>query len=241
MFNIALEVLRAVVLLGLIFCLWQAGRKRFRLARKDWRLVIGGLGLLSFGSLLDITDDFPALGRFVFIGDTRLETFLEVFVGFLGGTLVLAMGLVRRLPGGQRAADDGAPLRLGEEAAQEARLQGPMAGPQAVEADLAADITGRVSAEQIIGKSEEDFRAVVDNAPTAIFLKDMEGRYRFVNKRFEEWYGVSAAEARGRTSFHIFPQDSAEVSAAQDREALESGTAVSREQTVPFSAPSAPT
>ena len=235
MFNIALEVLRAVVLLGLVVYLWQAGRKRFRLARKDWRLVIGGLGLLSFGSLLDITDDFPALGRFVFIGDTRLETFLEVFVGFLGGTLVLAMGLLGRLPGGQRAADDGSPLKPGEEAAQEARPKGPMAGPRAVKADLAADITGHVSAEQVVGESEEDFRAVVDNAPTAIFLKDMEGRYRFVNKRFEEWYGVSAARAHGRTSFHIFPQDGAEACAAQDREALESGAAVSCEHTLPFS------
>ena len=63
MFYITLEVLRAAVLLGLVVLLWRAGRTRSWPARKHWRAIVGGFGLLFLGSLLDITNDVPALGR----------------------------------------------------------------------------------------------------------------------------------------------------------------------------------
>ncbi len=43
-----------------------------------------------FGSLVDITDNFEYLNRFVIIGDTETEAVLEKFVGFLGGFVLLA-------------------------------------------------------------------------------------------------------------------------------------------------------
>jgi len=50
------------------------------------------------GSLVDITDNFEELNRFIIIGDTPTEAFLEKFVGYLGGFIVLAIGLVRWIP-----------------------------------------------------------------------------------------------------------------------------------------------
>lgn len=57
-----------------------------------------GFALLLFASVLDITDNFASLNRFVIIGDTETEAFLEKLVGYLGGFIVLAMGLVRWIP-----------------------------------------------------------------------------------------------------------------------------------------------
>ncbi|MDH3793294.1 MAG: hypothetical protein OES41_16270, partial [Rhodospirillales bacterium] len=58
MFDVALEVLRAAVLLGVILFLWRAGRDRSGPRQRSWGLIVAGFGLLLFGSLLDISDNF---------------------------------------------------------------------------------------------------------------------------------------------------------------------------------------
>ncbi len=96
--DVALESFRAVVLMGIVLFLWNAGRERFELAKRGWNFIIGGFCLLMFGSILDITDNFEGLNRFVVIGDTKTEAVLEKVVGFLGGFLLLAIGLLRWIP-----------------------------------------------------------------------------------------------------------------------------------------------
>lgn len=102
MMDILLETVRASVLLCLTAFLWHVGRDRFESARLGWNLILGGFILLLFGSILDVTDNFENLNRFVVIGDTDTESFLEKFVGFLGGFVLLAFGLVRWIPSVQR-------------------------------------------------------------------------------------------------------------------------------------------
>lgn len=64
-----------------------------------------GFGLLAFGSLLDLTDNFEELNRFVVIGDTDTQAVLEKLVGFLGGFACLAVGLLLWIPKGQSLSD----------------------------------------------------------------------------------------------------------------------------------------
>ena len=106
MTDIVLETLRALVLFGIVLFLYRVGRERFEATRKGWNLIVAGFGLLLFGSLIDITDNFEALNRFVVVGDTEVQAFLEKFVGFLGGFLVLAWGLVLWMPRTQRLASE---------------------------------------------------------------------------------------------------------------------------------------
>ena len=98
MIDIVLETVRASVLLGIVAFLWHANSDRSETDRRGWRLILGGFALLLFGSVVDITDNFDGLSRFVIIGDTETEAFLEKFVGFLGGFIMLAIGLVRWIP-----------------------------------------------------------------------------------------------------------------------------------------------
>ena len=60
--------------------------------------MIAGFGLLLFGSLIHITDNFENLNKFIIIGDTEIQAFLEKFVGYLGGFVALAVGLVLWIP-----------------------------------------------------------------------------------------------------------------------------------------------
>ena len=106
MSDVTLEILRAVVVLGIVVYLWFIGRGRFEGLQSGWNAIIAGFGLLLFGSLVDITDNFDALNKFVVIGDTETEAFLEKFVGFLGGFIVLAFGLIRWMPSVQRLSDE---------------------------------------------------------------------------------------------------------------------------------------
>ena len=105
MTDVALETVRALVLLGLVVFLWISGRNRFAQFRRGWTLIITGFCLLLFGSILDISDNFEVLNPYIIIGDTETEAFLEKFIGFLGGFVCLAIGLFKWIPGVQGLSD----------------------------------------------------------------------------------------------------------------------------------------
>ncbi len=96
-FEFGIEVLKALILLFITgFLVWQ-GRSRHQ-EQKGWARILTGFTLLTFASLLDITDEFDALAQFVVIGDTAVQSFLEKVVGFSGGFLMLLWGLLIWIP-----------------------------------------------------------------------------------------------------------------------------------------------
>ena len=106
-------------------------------------------------------------------------------------------------------------------------------GERAIQSTL-INITERKRAEQALRESEMRFRCVVDNSPFVIFVKDLEGGFRLVNKQFEEWYGVLAQDALGKASHDIFPNDYADAYVAQDQDVLRTEQPISREHEIPF-------
>lgn len=106
MVDIILESIRALVLAVLLGWLWQTGRYSFSESRTGWNIILFGFSLLLFGSVLDITDNFEGLNWLVVVGDTDVESFLEKFVGFLGGFLTLAIGLSIWVPKVQKLSDE---------------------------------------------------------------------------------------------------------------------------------------
>jgi len=98
MTDIITEVIRTVLLAMIVVGLVAVSRRRSALAQPGWHLLLGGFVLLLFGCVLDVTDNFESLNHFVVIGDTEVEAILEKLVGFLGGFILLAIGLLRWLP-----------------------------------------------------------------------------------------------------------------------------------------------
>jgi len=83
---------------------------------------------------------------------------------------------------------------------------------------MGLDVTERKEAERRLRDSEERFRAVVDNSPAAIVLKDIEGRFLIGNKTLREWLNVEAdAEFLGKTTHDFLPKDIADRIAGHDR------------------------
>ena len=97
-FRIYLEIIRAIVVFIVLLILIIKGKPIAVAKRKGYMLILTGFILIVFASLLDITDNFPSLNRFVIIGDTYIQAILEKVVGYLCGFICIAAGFWTWLP-----------------------------------------------------------------------------------------------------------------------------------------------
>jgi PAS domain S-box-containing protein len=71
---------------------------------------------------------------------------------------------------------------------------------------LLAALAQRAALAASVRQQERQLRAIMDNAPVSIFLKDRDGRYLVANQTFAEWMGIPAAELIGRTDAELSPE-----------------------------------
>ena len=93
-------------------------------------------------------------------------------------------------------------------------------------------ITPRKIAERRLRQTERRLRATIDNSPSSISLKDASGRYRLVNQRFCEMFGVTEEHAIGSRAKDLLPGAVAELAEAHDRTTIETGHANNREERI---------
>ena len=89
--------------------------------------------------------------------------------------------------------------------------------------------TARVTADE----DSKRLLQVIDNSSAVIYMRDSEGRYLLVNRRYEELFGVERQEIVGMTDFDLFPAQVAAEFRANDLKALASGAAIQAEETAP--------
>ena len=88
----------------------------------------------------------------------------------------------------------------------------------------------RKQAEDALRQSQQQLQDILDYSPAAIYLKDAEGRYLRVNRRFEELTGISRQDALGKTDYDFFPPDLVRSWRAHDQTVLQTGTAMEFEE-----------
>ena len=82
------------------------------------------------------------------------------------------------------------------------------------------DISERKLSEIKVRESEERLKAIMDNSPTVIYLKDTEGKYILINKRFEKLFHITQKEMVGKTDYDIFPKELADAFRINDEKVL---------------------
>ena len=97
---------------------------------------------------------------------------------------------------------------------------------------LRRDLRRREQAERDLQESRALMQSILDNTPAVVFLKDPDGRYLFVNRRFAELTGIPRDQITGRTGFELFRRELAEAARAHDLKILETGQALDFEETV---------
>ncbi len=96
------------------------------------------------------------------------------------------------------------------------------------------DITERNKAEATSREREALFRAVVNNSPTKIHIKDAEGRYILLNPEAQKLYGLTEAEGLGKLTSELFPTAVGKDFSDHDLEVMESGKTTAREEEWPL-------
>ena len=85
-----------------------------------------------------------------------------------------------------------------------------------------------------LAESEKRFSAFLDHAPVVAYLKDKEGRLRYVNSRFKEMFGVDPEFALGKTTDAWLPKVAYDRTMQSDRYVLETEEAAEVEQLITF-------
>lgn len=92
------------------------------------------------------------------------------------------------------------------------------------------DLTARKEAELAVRQSEQRFKAFIENAPAAMAVKDVKGRYLQVNQTFRDWYSEGTEMLIGKTAAEIYPPAVAESAVEDDREVMAYQTVIRRER-----------
>ena len=101
-------------------------------------------------------------------------------------------------------------------------------------AELQRQIAERVRTEDQLRESESILRAIIENMPSAVSIKDVDGSYLVVNKCWNEWRNPNDLEIRGKSADDFFPEDFARSVWEKDREALTKQIPIQLEIETPF-------
>lgn len=80
-------------------------------------------------------------------------------------------------------------------------------------------------------ESEERFRTFLDHAANLAFIKALDGRYLYANRRFREAFRLDQNSIVGKTDEELFPREQADQFRGHDLTTLEAGTAMEFEET----------
>ena len=91
----------------------------------------------------------------------------------------------------------------------------------------------RLRAEAELDQSRQQLQAIIDNTTALIYLKDINGRFIFVNRQFETLFHISKTDVSGKSDYDVFPMDMADAIIVNDQKVMETNSPLEVEENVP--------
>ncbi len=95
------------------------------------------------------------------------------------------------------------------------------------------DITEQYQLREMAEKSKRDMDAIMDNSPAGIYVKDMEGRYIFVNRKYKKLFHIGHEDIIGNTDYDLFAREFADGFRDNDKFVQETRSTLEFEESVP--------
>jgi two-component system, cell cycle sensor histidine kinase PleC len=95
---------------------------------------------------------------------------------------------------------------------------------------IGLDVTELKISEDAVRQNEALLRSIIDNSPTTISLKGLDGRFLLANKAFRERFHAEPSEIVGLLDKVLLSDDHFAAKAAQEREVIQTGEAVTEER-----------
>lgn len=86
-----------------------------------------------------------------------------------------------------------------------------------------------------IVRAREQLRTILDATTAVIYLKDADGRYLFVNRQFQEVFGLPREQVLGKSDAEVLPHEVARTLQTDDLRVLEARAPQQIEETIPAS------
>jgi two-component system sensor kinase FixL len=98
---------------------------------------------------------------------------------------------------------------------------------------IVRDVTERKRAEAVSRESQERFAQFMEHLPGVAFIKDVDGRYVYVNKTFEDLFHRAAEDYVGQTDDEVWPGAIAAQLKANDELVARTGKVLQTTETIP--------
>ena len=95
-------------------------------------------------------------------------------------------------------------------------------------------IESNAIAERAMQLSESRLQTFINNAPTPISIKDLEGKYLSINSEFAYWMQISAEDILGKYDYEFFPAENVNISRAHELQVIFEGISITFEDTIPL-------
>ncbi|WP_126454144.1 PAS domain-containing protein [Sulfuriflexus mobilis] len=95
------------------------------------------------------------------------------------------------------------------------------------------DITEQYRLRELAAKNQRDLQAIMDNSPAVVYVKDTNGVFTFVNRRFEEMFHCERGDVIGKKPHDVLPKDLADKLQFNDKLVLETGHTLESEVSIP--------
>ncbi|HHT9107271.1 MAG TPA: PAS domain S-box protein [Candidatus Wunengus sp. YC64] len=92
------------------------------------------------------------------------------------------------------------------------------------------EVIKRKKAEEALRENEEKLRAILDNTPNVVYVKDIRNKYLFINKQYENLFHVKSEELQGKTDYDLWLKEMADAFVTNDRKVIEASTPLEFEE-----------